>query len=198
MPMVVHLLAHAAERCRAWAPSGDRVALLAAVEEAAEIWSAEFHAYALNDRFLHLVAGLPAGTADGLLRSLGAAIAHGELLRTWDEPIQRFVEGNRTELTDQFFLMVSSMGSTVTVLALGTAFAALTWKRCRAVSVAIVIAMLARPPIEATLKFLVDRDRPDFERLKSLLNQPVVFDGRNIYSRKTLEGLGFTYYGIGT
>ena len=40
--------------------------------------------------------------------------------------------------------------------------------------------------------------RPDFERLKSLLAQPVVFDGRNIYSRKTLEGLGFTYYGIGT
>ena len=40
--------------------------------------------------------------------------------------------------------------------------------------------------------------RPDFERMKRVLRQPVVFDGRNIYSRKTLEGLGFTYYGIGT
>jgi UDPglucose 6-dehydrogenase len=40
--------------------------------------------------------------------------------------------------------------------------------------------------------------RPDFERMKELLRQPVLFDGRNIYSRRTLEQLGFTYYGIGT
>jgi UDPglucose 6-dehydrogenase len=39
--------------------------------------------------------------------------------------------------------------------------------------------------------------RPDFEQIKKLLKQPVIFDGRNIYSRKTLEKLGFTYYGIG-
>ena len=40
--------------------------------------------------------------------------------------------------------------------------------------------------------------RPDFDALKERLKQPVVFDGRNIYPRATLEGLGFTYYGIGT
>jgi UDPglucose 6-dehydrogenase len=40
--------------------------------------------------------------------------------------------------------------------------------------------------------------RPDFDAVKARLRQPVVFDGRNIYSRKTLEGLGFTYFGIGT
>jgi len=39
--------------------------------------------------------------------------------------------------------------------------------------------------------------RPDFEAVKKKLRTPVVFDGRNIYSRKTLEGLGFTYFGIG-
>jgi UDPglucose 6-dehydrogenase len=39
--------------------------------------------------------------------------------------------------------------------------------------------------------------RPDFEAVKRLLKQPVVFDGRNIYRRKTLTDLGFTYYGIG-
>ncbi len=39
---------------------------------------------------------------------------------------------------------------------------------------------------------------PDFERIKEMLKEPVIFDGRNIYRRKTLEGLGFTYYGIGT
>jgi UDPglucose 6-dehydrogenase len=40
--------------------------------------------------------------------------------------------------------------------------------------------------------------RPDFERVKELLNTPVIFDGRNIYNRRTVEELGFTYYGIGT
>ncbi|HVS19086.1 MAG TPA: UDP-glucose/GDP-mannose dehydrogenase family protein [Planctomycetota bacterium] len=39
--------------------------------------------------------------------------------------------------------------------------------------------------------------RPDFDAVKARLRTPVVFDGRNIYSRKTLEGLGFSYYGIG-
>jgi UDPglucose 6-dehydrogenase len=39
--------------------------------------------------------------------------------------------------------------------------------------------------------------RPDFEAIKGLLRTPVIFDGRNIYRRKTLEDLGFTYYGIG-
>jgi UDPglucose 6-dehydrogenase len=39
--------------------------------------------------------------------------------------------------------------------------------------------------------------RPDFEAVKSALKSPVVFDGRNIYPRATLERLGFTYYGIG-
>ena len=39
--------------------------------------------------------------------------------------------------------------------------------------------------------------RPDFEAVKVALKTPVIFDGRNIYRRKTLEALGFTYYGIG-
>jgi UDPglucose 6-dehydrogenase len=39
--------------------------------------------------------------------------------------------------------------------------------------------------------------RPDFEAVKAALKTPVIFDGRNIYRRKTLEALGFTYYGIG-
>src|SRR2546422_3882675 len=38
---------------------------------------------------------------------------------------------------------------------------------------------------------------PDFERIRSLLRKPVLFDGRNIWNRRLVEGLGFTYYGIG-
>jgi len=39
---------------------------------------------------------------------------------------------------------------------------------------------------------------PNFDEVKVALAEPVVFDGRNIYPRKVLERLGFTYYGIGT
>ncbi|MEE9392848.1 MAG: UDP-glucose/GDP-mannose dehydrogenase family protein [Planctomycetota bacterium] len=39
--------------------------------------------------------------------------------------------------------------------------------------------------------------QPDFDHIKATLKTPVIFDGRNIYNRKTLEQRGFTYYGIG-
>lgn len=39
--------------------------------------------------------------------------------------------------------------------------------------------------------------RPDFERVKKLLQKPVIFDGRNIYSAEDLRRLGFSYYAIG-
>ncbi|MFZ5366008.1 MAG: UDP-glucose dehydrogenase family protein [Patescibacteria group bacterium] len=37
----------------------------------------------------------------------------------------------------------------------------------------------------------------DFKKVKKLMRTPVVVDGRNIYNRKRLEKLGFTYEGIG-
>jgi UDPglucose 6-dehydrogenase len=39
--------------------------------------------------------------------------------------------------------------------------------------------------------------RPDFDRMKALMKQAVVFDGRNIYDPARLRDLGFTYYGMG-
>src|SRR6185436_20044520 len=38
---------------------------------------------------------------------------------------------------------------------------------------------------------------PDFAKMKTLLKQPVIFDGRNIYEPKQIRGLGFTYTSIG-
>ena len=38
---------------------------------------------------------------------------------------------------------------------------------------------------------------PDFERMRTLLKAPVVFDGRNIYSPEHMRALGFTYFSIG-
>ncbi len=39
--------------------------------------------------------------------------------------------------------------------------------------------------------------RPDFERIKSLMKSPVVFDARNLYKRQTMQELQFTYYPLG-
>lgn len=38
---------------------------------------------------------------------------------------------------------------------------------------------------------------PDFEKIKSLLKQPVILDGRNIYDPDYVRSLGFTYFGVG-
>jgi|UniRef100_A0A7C3Z9D0 UDPglucose 6-dehydrogenase len=38
---------------------------------------------------------------------------------------------------------------------------------------------------------------PDFERIKSLLKQPVIFDGRNLYNPGKMDQLGFQYFYVG-
>ena len=38
---------------------------------------------------------------------------------------------------------------------------------------------------------------PDFDRLKQILKEPLIFDGRNLYDPSVLARFGFTYYGIG-
>ena len=38
---------------------------------------------------------------------------------------------------------------------------------------------------------------PDFERIKELLKQPVIFDGRNLYDPDFVKREGFQYFAIG-
>jgi UDPglucose 6-dehydrogenase len=38
---------------------------------------------------------------------------------------------------------------------------------------------------------------PDFDRIKRLLKEPVVFDGRNLWEPKDMKSRGFTYFPIG-
>ncbi len=38
---------------------------------------------------------------------------------------------------------------------------------------------------------------PDFKKMKNLLKEPVIFDGRNQYSRREMRELGFDYIGVG-
>src|SRR5205814_7024472 len=39
--------------------------------------------------------------------------------------------------------------------------------------------------------------RPDFEVMRKLMRGHVIFDGRNIFEPRTVQALGFTYYGMG-
>ena len=39
--------------------------------------------------------------------------------------------------------------------------------------------------------------RPDFEKIKSLMKQPIIFDGRNQYDSKRLKEKNFEYYQVG-
>ena len=38
---------------------------------------------------------------------------------------------------------------------------------------------------------------PDFDRLKQAMQNPIIFDGRNLYEPQSMTELGFEYYGIG-
>ncbi len=38
---------------------------------------------------------------------------------------------------------------------------------------------------------------PNFSKMQSMLKNPVIFDGRNIYSHVDMEKYGFQYYSVG-
>ena len=38
---------------------------------------------------------------------------------------------------------------------------------------------------------------PDFTRMRTLLKQPIILDGRNLYTTSTMRDLGFEYYSVG-
>lgn len=97
--------------------------------------------------------------------AVAAAFDRGELLLTWDHPIQRAVESSRTSALDDMFLTFSRLGSTVIVLTLGVLASLVTWRRCRAVGTVLLVATFSRPALEFIVKALVDRDRPDLERM---------------------------------
>lgn len=110
----------------------------------------------------HLLAGIIAVLA---FLAAAAILTKGGLLLTWDKPIQQWIEDNRSQELNKFFLTVSGLGSTSTVVLCGPILVALATLRCRAVGLTIALAILSRPLIEFTLKELVERDRPNFDRL---------------------------------
>jgi undecaprenyl-diphosphatase len=94
-----------------------------------------------------------------------ALIAHSAVPHMWDRPIQHWVEDQRTDRLDDFFLFMSQFGGTQVVVVGSAILLGLVWRRCRPLFLLLLGATLARPALEWTLKAFVDRDRPDFDRL---------------------------------
>lgn len=94
-----------------------------------------------------------------------AAYDEGSVLLTWDEPIQRWVEDNRTDRLETIFRSFSRMGSNIVIF--GSFAVIVIWvaTQCRTLALSLTVAVLVRPGFEFLIKELVDRDRPDLERL---------------------------------
>ncbi len=119
--------------------------------------------------------------------AIAVAVNRAWLPLQWDLPIQRFVEDHRTAALDSLFLAISRLGSTVVVLAVSVMLIFLTWRRCRAVSIAILVAATARPLLEFVLKDVVGRARPNFERLVD--GQGYSFPSGHVMAAIALYGL---------
>ena len=119
--------------------------------------------------------------------AIAAWINGGWLLLHWDEPVQRAVEDARSSGMTAIVKRISFLGSTIAVLTLGTLLAAVSWRRCRAVATVVLIATFGRPLLEFTLKAIVDRDRPDLDRLVN--GQGPSFPSGHVMAAAALWGL---------
>jgi undecaprenyl-diphosphatase len=97
--------------------------------------------------------------------AIAAAVDGGSTLLHVDEPIERFVVEQREAWLDQTFRWISFFGSTRVVLVGGLILAVVAWRRCRMVAALVVVATLARPLMELTLKESIGRERPSLDRL---------------------------------
>lgn len=96
------------------------------------------------------------------------ALGVGAVFNTlpWDTVITRWiVEDLRTPWVDSIVKRVSFLGSTPVVLTVAAVAAALAWRRCPRLALAIVVIAVARPLAEFTIKELVARPRPAGDRL---------------------------------
>ena len=109
-------------------------------------------------RSIHAAHGWILPIAAMVVSALAVGAVAGWLF--WDEPITRWVVDSRTSTLNEVFSRVSFLGSTKVVVAVSLAAAALSWRRCPRLAIAIIVVLVARPLAEAALKELVSRDRP--------------------------------------
>ena len=63
------------------------------------------------------------------------------------------------------------------------------------------INMLKRKALNIIILYINRRSKtfqsPDFDKMKSLMKNPVIFDGRNLFRSSNMQQEGFEYSGIG-
>jgi len=114
-------------------------------------------------RRVHAAHGWILPLAGMVVSAIAVGAAAGWL--PWDEPITRWMVDSRTEGVNAFMRRVSFFGSTPVVVGVSLVAAAVSWRRCPRLAIAILIVLIARPVAEAALKELVGRDRPVGDRL---------------------------------
>ena len=62
---------------------------------------------------------------------------------------------------------------------------------------AILVDMNRVYEFRADNTFIMKKAQSLFDKMKELMNRPVIFDGRNIYIPEKVKKMGFDYYGIG-
>jgi undecaprenyl-diphosphatase len=108
-------------------------------------------------KFRFVVPSLVVGFA---CLAFAASISGGSILLTWDEPVERTVDGTRTGWLVTTMRAVTQLGGTRFV-AVGLAVLLLIlWRQCHSLALVILVAVLARPVLEWGLKSLVGRPRP--------------------------------------
>jgi len=87
------------------------------------------------------------------------------LVRLFDHPIEQWVIDHRSPALDWVFRRASFIGSSKVVYTLGPLLGLAAWARCRTLGYTIWTVTAARPLVEHTVKILVDRPRPDIDRM---------------------------------
>ena len=97
--------------------------------------------------------------------AIAAAVDQGSMLRRWDEPISEFLIDLRSPGLDGIVKALSSLGGLTVVSMLLVLLLLLVWHECRSLALVLLAASLARPLLEWSLKALIDRPRPDLDRI---------------------------------
>ncbi|MDQ3680189.1 MAG: phosphatase PAP2 family protein [Actinomycetota bacterium] len=97
--------------------------------------------------------------------ALAAAVSDAALLRVWDEPVQRAVENARTPWLDTLVMAISQLGGTTIAVVGLLVLLSVVLAQCRSLALALFLATAARPLLEWALKRIIDRPRPDLDRL---------------------------------
>lgn len=114
---------------------------------------------------LHGRWAAPLVAAAFLALAVVAAGDTGAWLRSVDEPVIRALIELRSPWLDGVVKTISALGGVTVVVAVAGLLLLLVWHQCRALAWTLLAATAARPLLEWAIKELVDRPRPDLDRL---------------------------------